>query len=100
MSGPTLFDQGTTERARFEAFDRDNPEVYRALRELVLRAKSRGARIGIRLAWERLRWDLQVEVRRPEGDFRLNDHLTRWYARALMEREPELAGYFETRGAR
>lgn len=100
MSGPTLFDADVSERERFLRFDQANPDVCAALRRLALHAKDRGVSVGIRLLWERLRWELNVEVRRPEGDFHLNNNLTRWYARALMEREPALRGYFETRGDR
>lgn len=93
-----LFDAGI--RERFEAFDRENPAVYSRLRELALLARHRNVKVGARLLWERLRWEVLVEVPRRDGDWKLNDHWIAWYARALMEREPELAGYFETRTLR
>lgn len=84
-------------REAFEAFDRANPAIYSRLRELALLARRRGARVGARLLWERLRWETLVEVPRRDGDYKLNDRWVAWYARALMEREPELEDYFETR---
>lgn len=97
MSGPTLFD--LTRAERFERFHAENPQVFAALRDLALRAKARGAKVGVRLLWERLRWELEVEVRRTEDGPRLNDHYPPFYAR-LLNREPGLADYFETRGSR
>jgi hypothetical protein len=84
-------------RRRFTEFHRLNPHVYAALRELALKASRAGKRVGMRCLWERLRWQLEVETVREEGEPKLNDHLAPYYARLLMSRELELAGFFETR---
>lgn len=89
-------------RERFEAFHAANPHVYDLLvgysRQALRAARLRGrSRIGIRAVWERMRWDLDVETKRGADDFKLNDHLTAFYARLLMAREPDLAECFETR---
>jgi len=46
-----------------------------------------------------MRWELfvGVDVDRGESPFKLNDHLTSRYARLIMEREPDLHAFFETR---
>lgn len=99
-----LFDRAASRRqpsaqARWLAFHRENPQVYEALRRLALQAKRAGKRVGMRCLWERLRWEVYVEVPHPAGnDFRLNDHFPPHYARLLMDREPELRGFFEVRG--
>jgi hypothetical protein len=83
---------------RWRRFHLENPHVFDQLRELALYAVRRGARrLSINLLFERLRWDLVVETSDP--DFRLNNNHRPYYARALMEAEPELAGVFTTRAA-
>lgn len=81
---------------RFAAFDAANPEVYERLRELALFAKHRGRTVGIRLLWERLRWELFVELEPTKEGFRLNDHFPPFYAR-LLNADPALTDFFETR---
>lgn len=83
---------------RAERFHRQHPEVYAALRRLALGKRRSGARrIGMKALWEVARWEL--ECGDDEG-FKLNNNYTAWYARLLMEREPELAEAFETRRRR
>lgn len=83
-------------------FHEANPQVYEALLRLARHAKSRrpGAHVGIRLLWERLRWEIFVELAPTAGEPRLNDHHCPFYARLLMDREPDLRGLFETRARR
>jgi hypothetical protein len=96
---PLLFERGDMD-ARFERFHRDNPHIYRSLVSLARRARAAGRRrIGIRMLWERMRWDLEVEAIRTEGAPKLNDHFTARYARLMQSQEPDLVGLFETRGA-
>jgi hypothetical protein len=56
-------------------------------------------RYGIKSIYERLRWHMNVETTGSE-EFKLNDHYTSRYARLLMENEPDLKGFFETRTLR
>lgn len=87
----TLYDR------RFAEFDRENPHVYAELLRLARRARTLGRRkIGMRMLWEVTRWNLDIETQRPEGEFKLNDHLHSRYARKLNG-EPDLAGCFELR---
>ena len=95
MTTASLFDQTTAER--FQRFHERNPGVLAALRAYALQAKARGKKVGIRLIWERLRWELEVEVNRTEDGPRLNDKWTSSYAR-MLNRDPALRDYFETRG--
>lgn len=94
-----LFEEDGPAAAAFEQFHAANPQVYRALRSFAFEARRRGARrIGIRMAWERLRWWSQFEVNRTGSEpWRLDNNWTKFYARRLMRDEPELAGLFETR---
>jgi hypothetical protein len=82
---------------RWQDFDRANPHIFAMLRDMALGAKRRGRRVGIRLLWEKLRWDLTVESDRPEDAPKLNDWFPPYYSRRLMREVPELAGFFEVR---
>lgn len=86
---------GLTLEQRFAAFHEANPHVYAHLRRLALDARRRGRQVGIKMLYEVLRW--QYAMQTSGDDFKLNNSYTSFYARLLMEQEPELAGYFETR---
>ncbi len=81
---------------RFREFHRENPQVYDRLLGLALEWKRRGrTRCGIGMLWEVLRWQTGMET---GGDpYKLNNNYRSRYARLMMEREPELLGFFETR---
>lgn len=81
---------------RFDAFHKANPHVYTALRRLALAARSRGIqRYGIKGIFEQLRW--QYAIQTAGDEYRLNNVFSSRYARLLMQNEPALAGFFETR---
>jgi len=80
----------------WERFHTEHPEVYQKLVELTSEVKGRGFNhFGIRMIWERMRWFFKFE--RGNDDYKLNDHYPPYYARYIMERNPDLAGFFETR---
>lgn len=85
-------------RESFDAFHAQNPHVYEALRRRALRAKRRGYRPGMKCLFELLRWSHGMTTQGDE--FLLNNNFTSHYARMLMEREPELDGFFELRKLR
>lgn len=98
MSGLPLFEERPESRLEraFREFDTTRPDVYATLVRLARRAKERGrARYGIAALVEIARWEHLVENRGDE--FLLNNNLRAYYARAIMDREPDLAGFFETR---
>lgn len=82
--------------AKFAEFHRDNPRVYQEIVRLARRARARGhKRMGMKMLWEVVRWRMTVETSDP--DFKLNNNYTSRYARLVMNRERDLAGFFETR---
>jgi len=87
---------------RFRKFHEANPQILAELMKLARRARARGvARLGIRMLWERLRWQLTVETYDPAGTpFKLNDHYHSRYVRLLCEQDPELGRLFELRELR
>lgn len=106
----TMYRQGKMEQlslpvsvidARFQEFHKNNPVVYGTLVGLVRKAVDSGKnRIGIKMLWEVLRWELWIKTNGTELDFKLNNNYTSRYARLIMKNEPELKGIFELRGLR
>jgi hypothetical protein len=86
-------------QARFEAFHRDNPDVFRQLVRIAKEMKRRGMRCSsLDYLLHILRWNT---FRRTGKDgFKLNDHFTSRYARLIEDTVPELRGFFHTRGLR
>jgi hypothetical protein len=86
---------------RFAEFHRENPHVYRAFERFACEALRSGHRVGAKAIWERMRWHLFMETSEGrDGGYRLNNNLTAYYARELMRRRPEFAGFFEIRRVR
>lgn len=84
---------------RFWAFHADNPHVYA---ELVKRAREWKSRHGhrklaIATIFEVVRWFHYMQTADANGEWKLNNDYRSLYARLIMEREPDLAGVFETR---
>ncbi len=96
--------RGTIEE-RFRRFHQAKPNVYDVLLRLARQALAAGERrgvqqprLGIRLLWERMRWELWVDT--DEQLPKLNDHYISRYARLLVEQHAELEGLFEFRELR
>jgi hypothetical protein len=84
----------------FRRFHSMNPHVYEMLVKLARRWKRRspGGRCGIGMLFETARWYLNVVgVGEP---MHLNNNYRAFYARLIMDQEPDLAGLFETRRQR
>lgn len=84
---------------QFMAFHRANPNVYLALRKLAMNQVAAGRKRGsIKQLFEVLRYEYSL---RTQGDeYKLNNNYHARYARLLMESEPVLRGWFETRDLR
>lgn len=91
---PAIPDESPEER--FRRFHEANPHVYAAVVHFARVMRGKGAvRGSIWLIFNRLRWEYAIQTR---GDaFRLNNNLTPFYSRLVMEREADLDGFFETR---
>jgi hypothetical protein len=83
----------------FEAFHAANPDVYDELVALARQRLARGFRRGaISQLFEVLRWNRSLRV--DDGMFKLNNDYRSRYARLIMRREADLAGFFCTRELR
>lgn len=85
---------------QFKAFHAANPHVYEHLRTLALNARRKDITVGIAMLFEVLRWQYLMATSDASSEFKLNNNYRAFYARLLMELEPELANYFETRTQR
>jgi hypothetical protein len=105
---PTLFDdwivitptygRDMTIAERFEAFHKSNPAVYARLRDMALAIRRRGRmRYSINGLFETLRWQHAMQTSDPTSDFKLDNSYRAFYSRLLMQQEPELENFFETR---
>lgn len=90
-------DAGETPEERFQAFHALNPQVYAELRKRALSYLRAGRRReSMKFLFEQLRRDSGLQT---TGDpWKLDNTYTPFYARLLMDQEPELAGFFELRG--
>jgi hypothetical protein len=80
---------------RFWLFHADNPHVYVELVRLCRLARAKGRkRWSIDGVTEVVRWSRMVTY---GEDFKINNNYRPLYARLIMEREPDLEGFFETR---
>lgn len=90
------FIPGESLEERFRRFHALNPHVYRSLLALAHQEQAAGIERGsINRLYEVLRHRQALETR---GDpWKLNNSFRSFYARLLMECEPQLRGWFETR---
>lgn len=84
----------------FERFHRANPDVYETLVRLARRWRTRHPEqpCGIGMLYEVARWT--IAFRTVGEPLKLNNNYRAFYARLIMEREPDLAGLFHTRRQR
>ena len=93
---PLLFSR--TSESRFLEFHRKNPKVYALLVEYALRAKQRGYRTyGIGALWELVRWNQNELFPHNVTEPKMNNNYRSFYARMIMQQEPDLEGFFHLR---
>lgn len=85
--------------ARFRAFDRAHPEVFRLFRKYAEDIRVCGQeRYSADAILHRIRWHYHIE--RGERDFTVNNDYSSRYARLLMQVDPSFVGFFEVRELR
>lgn len=90
-----------TTRQKFDVWIAKNPKVLELFIRFALDLKRAGhTQYGARPIIERIRWEHDTAIERPEGDFHLDNNYAPHLARLAMEREPELDGFFVTRKLR
>jgi hypothetical protein len=79
------------------AFAEANPEVWEVFKKHALYAAVRNRPSGAQNIWERMRYEIYVELAKPDPDFRLNNDYVAFYPRLFMHRFPQYKEFFETR---
>lgn len=86
-------------KARFEEFDRANPEVWNLFLQFAHQAINSGvSKTSGTLIINRIRWECQVSMFHSDFNFKINDHHTPFYVRKFQAWYPSLADLFNTRG--
>lgn len=86
---------------KFSKFHHANPWIYNTLVSLARQLREKGrTRYGIKALIEVTRWHFftQISTDGNDQDFKINNDFTALYARLIMRQEPDLKGFFETRG--
>ena len=84
--------------AAFLRFHGENPHIYAELVKLCRQARQQGhGKIGMKMLWEVMRWNLWLQVKTDDEEFRLNNIYTSRYARLIMKNEPGLENIFNLR---
>ena len=83
----------------FLRFHFENPHIYLSMVEMARQAKEAGhGTYSVQALFEVLRWERTVKT---SGEiWKLNNNLRPEYARFIMEREGDLAGFFHIRERR
>ena len=81
---------------RFEAFDREHPEVFRLFKQYAESAMRAGfTRYSASAIFERIRWFHHIE--RGDAEFALNNLWRSRYPRKLAAEDPRFVDFFEFR---
>lgn len=84
-----------------EAFDREHPEVYANLVEFARALLFSGyKRYGIGGLFEALRYEKAVRMGPSAQDLSFNNNYRAYFSRKIMDREPDLEGFFLVRELR
>lgn len=89
-----------TAAIRFEAFHSFNPHVYAVMADLSRQWLATGkTRLGVKALFEGARWELGLRTVTADGEYKLSNDFTAYYARLLMFLEADLAGLFDLRAS-
>ena len=78
-----------------------HPEVYELLVRFARewrRVRGDDAICGMKMLWERVRWEMSIK--KQDGEvwaYKCNNNHTAFYARKIMDENPDLDGIFELR---
>jgi hypothetical protein len=97
MKQASLFREPPSIQEAFEKFHQEHPEVYDTLVRFAREWQRSGRQnCGIKMLWERVRWELSLGST-DEDEFKMNNNFHSRYVRLICKQEPELAGMFELR---
>lgn len=73
-----------------------NPDIVALFLRFARERMGSGRNFGMKALWERVRWDIPVEIQRTDA-WRLNNSHVAYVARDLLAIEPRLKDYIKTR---
>ena len=80
---------------KFKKYHNDSPQIYNNIVQMARQKKTEGfSAYSIRTIWEVLRWNSEIS---GKDAYKLNNNYVPYYARLIMQNEPDLAGFFEVR---
>lgn len=85
---------------KFEAYHKANPSIYNLFKRYTWEMIRKRGKASSKLIINQIRWEININTKRQEGDFKINDAFTSRYVRMLLENHPEISGYFELRNLR
>ncbi|MHC4332203.1 MAG: hypothetical protein ACYSUV_00425 [Planctomycetota bacterium] len=92
--------QLTDSEQKFLDFHKQNPHIYKLFKRFAFEAVNRGRkRIGSKLIFERMRWEVTV-VTSSADEFELNNNYTAYYARKFVQDYPMHGALFAFRKTR
>ena len=83
---------------KFYTFHKSNQHVYKnlvAMARQYRRRHGKNSKVGIKMLWEKLRWDYRMST--DHCEFKLNNNYPAYYARLIMQANDDLNGVFELR---
>ena len=93
----TTIPQTSAGEYRFRRFHKENPQVIQRIESIVAQLRQRGhARWGMKGIFEIIRYERALYTHSRDR-FKINNDYTPYYARLVIERNPELAGFFDLR---
>ena len=86
-----------TLREQAERWMAEHPRAMALFAAFAEQRRARGQRFGIGALTERVRWECSIDAEAPREDFKINNNYRAYIARRLLELDPRLADYLETR---
>lgn len=99
---PGLFDKqprNEMER-RYREWREKNPDVFDLYVRFAKEAFAYRRKFGVKLLMERVRWEARMSIVKDQAGFRVNNSMSAYISRDLLELIPELKGLIETRRVR
>jgi len=82
-----------TLKDKFDAWDAENPEVYKLFCKFTLQAAARGhKRLSAWMIVNRIRWETSVVT--SGNDYKVSNDFIALYARKFMKEHPQYEGFF------
>jgi hypothetical protein len=76
---------------KFKEYHQKNPHIWNAFEKFACIASQHRNKFSARAIFEQIRWETMVS---GDGDFKVWDHASPYYARMFEEKYPQFEGFF------